>query len=70
MTQCDLIRASLECGETLTPLDALTRFGCLSLSQRIGELEREGGMAIEHVPYTTPTGKHVMSYRLLRVAYG
>lgn len=47
MTQCELIKASLEAGEILTPLVALTRFGCLSLSQRVGDLEKEG-MLIEH----------------------
>lgn len=29
-------------GHSLTPLTALNKFGCLSLSQRIGELKRQG----------------------------
>lgn len=29
-------------GHSLTPLTALKQFGCLSLSQRIGELKRQG----------------------------
>lgn len=28
-------------GKSLTPLQALRKFGCFSLSQRIGELKRE-----------------------------
>ena len=68
MTQLSLIRASLESGQVLTPLDALHKFGCLSLSQRIGDLERQG-LAVEHIPYRTPSGKWVMSYCLLRIPY-
>ena len=36
------IQRHLAKGKGLTPLSALRRFGCLSLSQRIGELKREG----------------------------
>lgn len=69
MTQTQAIRAALESGATLTPLDALQRFGTLRLSERIRELEREG-MLVEHEPYVTSSGKRVMSYRLLRIAFG
>lgn len=34
------IQRHLAKGHTITPLQALRRFGCLSLSQRIGELKR------------------------------
>ena len=33
---------ALKNGERLTPLDALKRYSCLSLSQRMGELRRAG----------------------------
>ncbi len=33
---------ALKAGDRLTPLIALDRFACLSLSQRIGELKRMG----------------------------
>lgn len=36
------ILSLLKQGVKLTPLEALRRCGCLSLSQRIGELKRQG----------------------------
>lgn len=33
---------ALKNGQKLTPLDALNKYACLSLSQRIGELKRAG----------------------------
>lgn len=41
-TQCAQIRAALEAGERLTPLDALHRFRCFRLGARIWDLKREG----------------------------
>lgn len=35
------IQRHLAQGKSITPLLALRKFGCLSLSQRIGELKRE-----------------------------
>lgn len=35
------IIGELMTGVTLTPLDAIRRFGCTKLSSRIGEIERE-----------------------------
>lgn len=42
MSQKLEIQRALAKGDKLTPLLALNRFGCLSLSQRVGELKREG----------------------------
>lgn len=44
MSQKDDIRRYLSRhrGRWITPLDALRLFGCMSLSQRIGNLRREG----------------------------
>lgn len=36
------IQRFLATGAALTPLSALRKYGCLSLSQRIGQLKREG----------------------------
>ena len=36
------ILMALKQGHKLTPLNALQMFGCLSLSQRVGELKRDG----------------------------
>lgn len=44
-TQNAMIRAALERGERLTPLDALERYGCFRLGARIWDLRKEG-MAI------------------------
>jgi hypothetical protein len=50
-------------GARLTPLGALTQFNCLSLSQRIGELKREGWPIVSEM-VATHTGKKVAEYRL------
>jgi hypothetical protein len=42
MTQALSILNHLLAGGTLTPLESLNLFGCLSLSQRVGELKRQG----------------------------
>ncbi len=48
----------------VTPLDALREVGCLSLSQRCGDLRRSGVMVLDKW-VETPTGKKVKSYRVL-----
>jgi hypothetical protein len=42
MTQKDKIKAHLESGKSITPLEALNLFGCFRLASRISELKREG----------------------------
>ena len=42
MTQLQAIRAHLERGRTITPLQALDRYGCLRLAARIADLRRSG----------------------------
>ncbi len=42
MTQKQMIERYLKSGHALTPLIALRKLDCLSLSQRVGELRREG----------------------------
>ena len=41
-TKKDNLRAAFLRGEVLTPLVALNRYRCLSLSQRVGDFKREG----------------------------
>jgi hypothetical protein len=41
-TQTDQILAHLKNGGTLTPLEALDKFGCFRLGARIWDLKREG----------------------------
>jgi hypothetical protein len=45
-TGIEQVRAALECGERLTPLDALNRFGLWSLASAIHALRKQG-MAID-----------------------
>lgn len=40
--QCEAILAHLGAGHSLTPLEALDKFGTLRLSERIRELEKAG----------------------------
>lgn len=42
MSKKDDILRALQAGERLTPLDALKRFGCLTLSQRVSEWRAAG----------------------------
>ena len=46
MSQSDEILAYLKTGATLTPLEALSRFGCLRLAARCRDM-REAGYRIE-----------------------
>jgi hypothetical protein len=41
-TQNQLIRQHLESGKTITPLEALSMYGCLRLGARIYDLKRDG----------------------------
>lgn len=48
MTQTDVIRSYLLEGNSITPIDALQRFGCFRLAARIEEL-RKAGLDIETI---------------------
>lgn len=41
-TQADSILAYLKRGHSITPLEALERFGCMRLGARVWELKRRG----------------------------
>lgn len=69
MTQSDMILDALKRGETLTALDALSRFRCLRLSGRVLEL-RQKGYAIETRMIETPSKKRIAEYFLQPVAKG
>ena len=66
MSQKSDILAALKRGETLTAMDALTRFGCFRLAARICEL-REDGWSIVSDDLTLPSGKTVAAYSLPRL---
>ena len=69
MTQCEMILDYMQQGHSITPLDALGKFGCFRLDSRISEL-RERGVAIEvkKVTYTNGSGvkKSIASYSIKR----
>lgn len=63
MTQCDKIADWLGSGRTLTVAEALTQLGIYALSQRVGELRRQG-VPIQAEMVETPGGARVARYRL------
>lgn len=63
ITHKQAIREALLKGETLTPMDALNRFGCFRLGARIWDLRYEG-MDIVREWKTLGNGKKVAAYRL------
>jgi hypothetical protein len=62
-TQADMILQHLKQGYSLTPYEALVKFGCLRLGARIYDLKEEGH-AIESVMIATESGKHVAQYSM------
>lgn len=66
MTQLELLRAAFDRGESLTVLHAIERYGIFALSQRCGELFREGYPVLSE-PLTLPNGKRVARYRKANV---
>ena len=61
------ILAHLKNGNTITGLEAIDRFGCIKLSNRISEL-RSSGHDIKDQWIETPTGKRVKQYFMEREA--
>jgi hypothetical protein len=56
--------AYLMTGATITPLQALQRFNCMSCSQRLGDLRRDEGIPIQSQFIKLPNGKRVKEYWL------
>jgi len=62
MTQTEQIRAHLESGADITPIEALDRYGCLRLAARINELKAKGYRIVSK--RETSRGKTYSRYRL------
>jgi hypothetical protein len=62
-THCGLILSYLQQGYTLTPLEALQKFNCFALSQRVTDL-RQAGHRIVTKMIKLPSGKRVAEYKL------
>lgn len=61
-TQKEKIREYLLNGGTLTPLDALEKFGCFRLATRIFELKKEGLDIRTEMVENEATGKRYAKY--------
>jgi len=61
-TQNEKIKAYLNKGKSITPLDALNKFGCFRLSARIKNLRDEGLNII--TKYKTINGKTFACYSI------
>lgn len=68
MNQCDKLLAWFSAGRTLTVAEALEHLQIYALSQRCGELRRDG-VPIVGETVTTAGGAHVKRYRLA-IAHG
>ena len=66
MTQSDQILAHLLQGKTITPIEALDRFGCFRLGARIYDLKRRGFVISASTIRDKASGKHYAEYRLAR----
>lgn len=66
-TQQGKILRYLRNGGSLTPLEALSMFGCMALSQRCGELARAGWPIVSEM-VKLPSGKRVARYRFASAA--
>lgn len=63
MTQNQQIKNYLEKGKSITPIQALNKFGCFRLAARISDLRNDGlNIATKIV---TKDGKTFASYRLV-----
>lgn len=63
-TQTDMILEYLKQGNSITPLEALHKFGCLRLGARIYDLKHLGH-DIETQLSEVEGGKHIAEYRLI-----
>ena len=59
-----LLLADLMAGNRRTPLEVLQLFGCMSASQRYGDLRRDDGIPIQSRFIKLPNGKRVKEYWL------
>ena len=61
MTQLETLREAFNKGESLTVAEALSRFGIYALSQRCGQLRKEGYPVMSETEIT-PSGKRIARY--------
>lgn len=64
-TQTAQILAHLKTGRSITPIDALNRYGCFRLGARIYDLKQDGHNIYKEM-VETDSGKRVASYTLVK----
>lgn len=64
MSQSEQILAWMQAGNSITPLEAMERFGCLRLGARIYDLSRAGHVICRETVRDGRTGKTYARYRL------
>ena len=65
-TQNEAILAHLKAGKAVTPISALTMFGCLRLSARIYDLRAEGNKIDMQRVQDPKSGKYYGRYTLIK----
>jgi hypothetical protein len=63
MSQNDMVLSWLQRGKTLTPMQALEKFGCFRLAARVHNLRMEGHDIVAN-DYVLPNGKRVARYSM------
>lgn len=64
-TQTKQILAHLKTGRSITPIDALNKYGCFRLGARIYDLKQDGHNIYREM-VETDSGKRVASYTLVK----
>ena len=62
-SQTDLILEWMLAGHTITPLEALQKFGCSRLASRVSDIKARGYLVYSEF-VTTPSEKKVKQYHL------
>lgn len=60
--QCEEILKHLQSGRSISPLEALEKYGCFRLGGRIYDLRKQGHTIVTDM--VTKNGKHFAEYRL------
>lgn len=62
-TQCGLILQHMQQGKSITPLEALDKFGCFRLASRISDLNKSGHNIVKEM-VSGANGKRYAKYYL------
>jgi len=65
MNQVEILKKHFDSGRSLTVLTAIEKYGIYALSQRVGDLKKQG-YPVDGEMIELPSGKRVMSYRKVK----